>query len=85
MIQKCLKGGTFKVHSYDQILAMYISQNNSFTLRVDCLCYSHLITLLFGYVYIAIVFHQSTSSYYFYLKKCTHRKLISYIFGIPNP
>jgi len=51
----------------------YVTPNNIFALGFDFSCYSHSITLNFGYVYIAIVFSQSMFSDNFYLEKCAHR------------
>ena len=62
----------------------YVSINNISTPGFDCSSYSQSIILVFGYVYIVIVAPPVMFLDYFYLQKCMHRKLISYIFVIPT-
>lgn len=47
--------------------------------------YSQSIILVFGYDNIDIVAFQSMASDYFYLQKCVHTKLISYICNMRTP
>jgi len=48
MVQKCLKGGTSKVHSYDQSLAMYL---RTFSLS-DLVAFTTAIQSLYFWIYL---------------------------------
>ena len=61
MVDKCLEGDASIVNSLDQSLATYLS-TTYFATIFDSSCYSHSISMNFGYVLIVLCSYKSVSS-----------------------